>query len=418
MSRTRGALLAVALVSLRGVPCRAAAGRTGSCRPGPRRSPRLGLHPSESARHASRRRRRCRPTTTSASRFPGRARRSRAASFERPRRRWTGIPRIAEGARPTSCDFGKEGVRQCTLCHLPDGSGRPENAPVSSLNPVYFMQQMQDYRNGLRRSADPRKANTNTMIGFAKATTPEEDRAAAEFFAHAAVPAAAQGRGVEDGPESPTAGRDAHGHSGWRGGGMVPIKADEIVEVPDDNLRAEARDTRMSFTAYVPPGTLNRGKQAAAKYQCATCHGANMEGIGPVPRTRRPVAQLHDATAVRHEAGRPTRAVGRADEASRQRDDGAGNAGCLSLRVVVPPTAQPHGRLRRAPRADFRSGRLPHAFRSSRRAVRETRAERHAHPPLSGGLRTLVDTGGRPNRTWWVGRTASGRSLAAKWRNA
>jgi cytochrome c553 len=67
------------------------------------------------------------------------------------------------------------------------------------------------------------------------------------------------------------------------GGGMVPIPADEIVEIPDDNLRAEARDTRMSWTAYVPPGTLNRGKQVATKYQCATCHGANLEGIGPVP---------------------------------------------------------------------------------------------------------------------------------------
>ena len=39
----------------------------------------------------------------------------------------------------------------------------------------------------------------------------------------------------------------------------------------------------MPWTAYVPPGTLNRGKQIAAKYQCATCHGANFEGIGPVP---------------------------------------------------------------------------------------------------------------------------------------
>jgi cytochrome c553 len=64
---------------------------------------------------------------------------------------------------------------------------------------------------------------------------------------------------------------------------MVPIPAGEIVEIPDDNLRAEARDTRMTWTAYVPPGTLNRGKQVAAKYQCATCHGPNLEGIGPVP---------------------------------------------------------------------------------------------------------------------------------------
>jgi cytochrome c553 len=67
------------------------------------------------------------------------------------------------------------------------------------------------------------------------------------------------------------------------GGTMVPLPADEIVEIPDDNLRAEARDTRLTWTAYVPPGTLNKGKQLAAKYQCSMCHGANLEGIGPVP---------------------------------------------------------------------------------------------------------------------------------------
>ena len=67
-------------------------------------------------------------------------------------------------------------MRQCTLCHLPDGAGRPENAPISAYHPVYFMQQMQDFRNGLRKSADPRKANTNTMIGFTKAMTPRRTR--------------------------------------------------------------------------------------------------------------------------------------------------------------------------------------------------------------------------------------------------
>lgn len=62
----------------------------------------------------------------------------------------------------------------------------------------------------------------------------------------------------------------------------MPI-GDEIVEVPDDNLRAEARDTRLGFTAYVPVGTLSRGKQLAAKYQCGVCHGTDLKGLGPVP---------------------------------------------------------------------------------------------------------------------------------------
>jgi cytochrome c553 len=39
----------------------------------------------------------------------------------------------------------------------------------------------------------------------------------------------------------------------------------------------------MGWTAYVPPGTLARGKQAATRYQCSVCHGASLEGIGPVP---------------------------------------------------------------------------------------------------------------------------------------
>jgi cytochrome c553 len=66
------------------------------------------------------------------------------------------------------------------------------------------------------------------------------------------------------------------------GGAMEPLKG-EIVEVPDDNLRAEARDTRMGWIAYVPPGSLSKGKQLAAKHQCSVCHGAALQGIGPVP---------------------------------------------------------------------------------------------------------------------------------------
>jgi cytochrome c553 len=192
-------------------------------------------------------------------------------------------PEDRRGTIPDIARFGKQGVRQCTLCHTPDGAGRPENAPISSYHPVYFVQQMEDFRNGLRRSADPRKANTNVMIGFAKATTREEDQLAAEYFAQQPYPRRMK---VVESKMAPRVRMQGGMHMATppnEGGGMEPIKADEIVEIPDDNVRAEVRDTRLTWTAYVPPGTLNRGKQAAAKYQCATCHGANLEGIGPVP---------------------------------------------------------------------------------------------------------------------------------------
>ena len=192
-------------------------------------------------------------------------------------------PEDRRGTIPSVVRFPKEGTRQCTLCHLPDGSGRPENAPISGLHPAYFMQQMQDYRDGLRKSADPRKANTTTMIAYAKAVTVEDDRAAAEYFAQQPYPRRMKVVESRTAPKVRMQGGMHMAIPANEGGGMEPLRGDDLVEVPDDNLRAEARDTRMNWTVYVPPGTLNRGKQAAARHQCAVCHGASFEGVGPIP---------------------------------------------------------------------------------------------------------------------------------------
>src|SRR5690606_29928746 len=61
----------------------------------------------------------------------------------------------------------------CSLCHMPNGKGRPENAPVAGLPVEYFIKTMMDFKNDNRSSSDPRKANTNRMIAFAKAMTDE-----------------------------------------------------------------------------------------------------------------------------------------------------------------------------------------------------------------------------------------------------
>jgi cytochrome c553 len=191
-------------------------------------------------------------------------------------------PEDRRGQPPPIVKFGRDGVRACGLCHLADGTGRPENAPVNGLHPAYFIQQLEDMKNGLRRSADPRKANTNTMIGFAKAATAEEVRAAAEYFAAQPYPKRIKVVESRTAPKVRLQGGMHMAIPAAEGGGMEPI-GDELVEVPDDNLRAEARDTRMGWTVYVPVGTLNKGKQLAAKQQCSVCHGANLEGLGPIP---------------------------------------------------------------------------------------------------------------------------------------
>ena len=54
-------------------------------------------------------------------------------------------------------------VYACSLCHYPNGKGRPENANITGLTYEYFIQQMMDFRKGARKTSDPRKANTGLM---------------------------------------------------------------------------------------------------------------------------------------------------------------------------------------------------------------------------------------------------------------
>ena len=74
----------------------------------------------------------------------------------------------------------ERGIRACALCHFPNGTGKPENAPVAGTSVIYFMNQMADFKNGLRHTADKNKANAWEMPVMAAALTPEETKQAAE----------------------------------------------------------------------------------------------------------------------------------------------------------------------------------------------------------------------------------------------
>src|SRR5665213_1201553 len=74
-------------------------------------------------------------------------------------------------------------VRACGYCHLPNGQGRPENAGVAGLPAAYIIQQMSDYKNGLRKSAEPRMGPPALMLAIGKAANDAEVKEAAEYFA-------------------------------------------------------------------------------------------------------------------------------------------------------------------------------------------------------------------------------------------
>jgi len=184
---------------------------------------------------------------------------------------------VAHGKRPD--------VRACSLCHYPNGKGRPENAGVSGLPVPYFVQTMADFKSDARKSADPRKSNTNLMIAYAKAMTGDEVKAAAEYFA--AMPWTPWIKVVEAATVPKT--RIAGGMFLRLDGGDTEPIGDRIIEIPDDTERTEVlRDPRSGFTAYVPPGSLKRGEALVTTgggktTRCAVCHGTDLKGLGPVP---------------------------------------------------------------------------------------------------------------------------------------
>jgi cytochrome c553 len=179
-------------------------------------------------------------------------------------------------------------VIACALCHLPNGSGRPENANVTGLTYEYIVQQLQDFRKGARQSSDIRKTNTGLMAGFARNMSDEEMKTVATYFASIAAKPAARVLESETAPRTRPS-----------GGLFIPVKGEgaatealgeRIIEVPEDEEQTEMRrNPHVRFIAYVPKGSLARGEILVRTGNgkvtpCATCHGADLHGLGPVPR--------------------------------------------------------------------------------------------------------------------------------------
>ena len=177
---------------------------------------------------------------------------------------------VAHGRRPE--------VRACALCHYPNGKGRAENAPIAGYPVAYFIQQMTDFKNGNRKSADPKKGNTNVMIAIAKAMTDDEIKAAAEYFGSMKWTPWIKVVETATVPKTRVAGGLFLAIDGAE---KEPLGA-RIIEVPENTEATETlRDPRAGFIAYVPVGSLKKG-EALAK-SCGTCHGEGLKGLGPVP---------------------------------------------------------------------------------------------------------------------------------------
>jgi len=186
---------------------------------------------------------------------------------------------VARGRRPA--------VWACGYCHLPDGAGRPENASLAGLPARYIARQMAAFRSGERGSPwhAPNKP-ADIMRGIADSTTAAEVKEAARYFSRLTprqratvveverIPRVKQGTGL---------------YFLAAEGGEEPL-GERLIEVATDAERHELHDARVEYVAYVPAGSIARGRELAmrgvpgvGKTACTSCHGAKLRGVDPAP---------------------------------------------------------------------------------------------------------------------------------------
>jgi cytochrome c553 len=189
------------------------------------------------------------------------------------------------GAMPDIVAKGRQpDVRACGFCHLANGQGRPENAGLAGQPMDYIIQQVKDMKADLRVSSDSRLGPQRTMVAIAKAATDEEVRTAAQYFQ--ATPFRQWIRVVES-ATVPTPAVVGGMYQPAPAGGTEPLGA-RIIEMPEDVSRVELRDPASGFVAYVPVGSVAKGKALVTTgggktMACISCHGPELKGGGTFP---------------------------------------------------------------------------------------------------------------------------------------
>jgi cytochrome c553 len=183
---------------------------------------------------------------------------------------------VARGRKPD--------VFACGACHRADGPGGPENANLMGLPPAYIKQQIADFKSGARKSSVMDRGPMSLKTKIASAVTDEEVALAAAYFASVNPRSVVRVTETETVPKTAIA--------AWflvadKAAGTEPI-GERIIEIADDLGRFVSRDPRVTFTAYVPTGSIQQGRDLAVGKEsnsvpCGTCHGEGLKGAGDTP---------------------------------------------------------------------------------------------------------------------------------------
>lgn len=184
---------------------------------------------------------------------------------------------VARGRKPV--------VQACGVCHRVGGTGGPENSSLAGLPAEYIAQQMRDFKSGARKTAVANRVPAKLMMALSQHVTDAEIDESARYFSSLKFNRIVTVRESETVPKTEV--------SAWY---LVPSATKEtepigqrIIEVAENVQRFANRDSRVTFVAYVPVGSIEKGRNLATTggggktVACASCHGTDLKGLASVP---------------------------------------------------------------------------------------------------------------------------------------
>jgi cytochrome c553 len=188
---------------------------------------------------------------------------------------------------------GGPSVLACASCHLTSGLGHPESANLAGLSAAYIVRQLADFKSGVRIG--------EAMPAIAKGLSDEDARQASKWFANL-KPKVWQT--VVETDSVPKTYVNEHLMRLPLPGGGVELLGNRMTELPQDPARAESRDPHSGFVAYVPVGSIAKGKElvttggSGKTIACSICHGPSLTGLGEVPAMQHIHRSISSASSV------------------------------------------------------------------------------------------------------------------------
>lgn len=195
----------------------------------------------------------------------------------------------------------KPDVRACSWCHLPNGLGHPQSSSLAGLSADYLARQLVDFKTGARHSS----VGNSIMATITRAMSADESQAAVNYYSK-----------LRRRPWIKVVESDMAPKTEIVEGGLRIQREPEqleplgrrVVEVPQYRERTRLYDSHAAFVAYVPPGSMKRGKDFVATgggtmvngkvatpgkaVACTECHGKDLRGAAHAPDSTLPVPGL------------------------------------------------------------------------------------------------------------------------------